>query len=425
MKMKENKELPKGWKWVKLKEIAEVKGGKRLPKGAEYEDGKTEFPYIRVTDFENNTINQNNLKYLNSKVQNAIKNYTISSEDLYISIAGTIGKVGLVPINLCGANLTENAAKITQIKNINLKYLLCLLNSETVQKQIQKQTIATTQPKLALYKIENLDLILPPIGIQENISNKIEELFSEVDKGIENLKLTQQQLKTYRQSVLKWAFEGKLSKNTIDERKSQDEWTVMTIGKCAKLINGDRGKNYPNRNEYTENGIPFINTGHIKPDGNLELELMNYISKHKYDSLNSGKIKPNDLVYCLRGATIGKTAIITQFKEGAIASSLVIIRPNSEINSKFLYYYLISPIGKKVIKLYDNGTAQPNLSAASLSKYVIPFTNIKHQKEIVLEIENRISVIDNLEEIILQNIKKSESLKQSILKKAFEGTLIK
>ncbi|HEV8512931.1 MAG TPA: restriction endonuclease subunit S, partial [Cyclobacteriaceae bacterium] len=166
MKMKENKELPKGWKWVKLKEIAEVKGGKRLPKGAEYEDGKTEFPYIRVTDFENNTINQNNLKYLNSKVQNAIKNYTISSEDLYISIAGTIGKVGLVPINLCGANLTENAAKITQIKNINLKYLLCLLNSETVQKQIQKQTIATTQPKLALYKIENLDLILPPIGIQ-------------------------------------------------------------------------------------------------------------------------------------------------------------------------------------------------------------------------------------------------------------------
>src|SRR4051794_29807175 len=102
-----NNQLPKDWKWVKLGEVAKVKGGKRLPKGEPYAVKKTDFPYLRVVDFENMSINQTDLKYLNEHTQKQIKNYTITSDDLYISIAGTIGRVGMIPATLSGSNITE------------------------------------------------------------------------------------------------------------------------------------------------------------------------------------------------------------------------------------------------------------------------------------------------------------------------------
>ena len=106
-------ELPEGWDWLFLREFAYIKGGKRLPKGEQLLDIKTAYPYVRVSDFnEKGSIDIDNLKYLSPSAYQQIKNYTISSEDLYISIAGTIGKTGFLPYCLKQANLTENAAKI-------------------------------------------------------------------------------------------------------------------------------------------------------------------------------------------------------------------------------------------------------------------------------------------------------------------------
>ncbi|MDM7154681.1 hypothetical protein QUH48_29070, partial [Klebsiella pneumoniae] len=111
-------------------------------------------------------------------------------------------------------------------------------------------------------------------------------------------------------------------------------WQWVRLGSVVNLINGDRGKNYPNKSEYVEKGIPFINTGHINADGTLADERMNFISEAKYGSLSGGKTKSTDLVYCLRGATMGKTARV-HYKIGAIASSLVIVRPSDYIDRDF------------------------------------------------------------------------------------------
>ena len=164
-------------------------------------------------------------------------------------------------------------------------------------------------------------------------------------------------------------------------------WRWVRLGSIAELINGDRGTNYPNKAEYVSAGLPFINTGHIEPDGTLSNATMNFLTRAKFDSLRSGKTKPGDLVYCLRGATLGKTAVV-DYPEGAIASSLVIIRPNEVLDRRYAYLYLTSPLGRSLIRRFDNGSAQPNLSAASVRKYVVPLPPSEEQRRIVARVES-------------------------------------
>lgn len=192
--------------------------------------------------------------------------------------------------------------------------------------------------------------------------------------------------------------------NVANERVAQKKpfelpvkWKWMQLGQVSELINGDRGKNYPNKVEYVSTGVAWINTGHIEPDGTLSTQRMNFITREKFDSLRSGKVRPKDLVYCLRGATIGKIAIITQYEEGAIASSLVIIRLASVIEPKFAYYFLTSPFGCEQILQHDNGSAQPNLSAKSVKKYYIPIPPLAEQKRIVAKVNELIALVDELE----------------------------
>lgn len=174
-------------------------------------------------------------------------------------------------------------------------------------------------------------------------------------------------------------------------------WEWVRLGAIGEFINGDRGKNYPNRDEYVPEGIPWINTGHIEPDGTLTQGDMHFITREKFNSLNSGKIEPGDLVYCLRGATFGKTAIVDPYKEGAIASSLMIIRPIYPCSNRYFYRYLTGPIGRSQIFRFDNGSAQPNLSANSVRLYVFPLPPLPEQHRIVAKIDQLMALCDTLE----------------------------
>ena len=157
-------------------------------------------------------------------------------------------------------------------------------------------------------------------------------------------------------------------------------WNSVDLGSVVQLINGDRGKNYPSQKDFINDGIPFINAGHIQ-EGSIQFKSMNYISQETFNLLGSGKILPNDILYCLRGS-LGKTAIVQDIDKGAIASSLVIIRPSKDITIKYLYYFLTSYLGQAEIYKHDNGSAQPNLSAASVKAYKIPLPPLEEQKRI-------------------------------------------
>ncbi len=168
-------ELPVGWEWVRLGHLAEIKGGKRLPAGHSFANGSTPHAYIQVTNMKNGTIVTENLKYLRPETQALIANYTISQDDLYITIAGTIGQVGGVPDACHMMNLTENAAKIV-FQILNRTWLHDVLNSQICQSQFVEKTVQQAQPKLALHRIASSFIPLPPLDEQSRIVTRVTQL---------------------------------------------------------------------------------------------------------------------------------------------------------------------------------------------------------------------------------------------------------
>jgi len=202
------------WQMDPIRKFAEVKGGKRLPKGQPFADKQTKFPYLRVVDFKDFSIDASNLKYLTPEIQEQIKRYTISKDDIYISIAGTIGLVGTVPPELDGANLTENAAKIViqpEYKDkINIWFLVYYLASSSGKVQIQKGTKAAGQPKLALMRIETIEVPTPDINIQQRIVIYIDSVREEVKEMNNAQKENAELITRLEQSFLAQAFRGEL-----------------------------------------------------------------------------------------------------------------------------------------------------------------------------------------------------------------------
>lgn len=194
---------------ILLSSICDIKGGKRLPSGEKLIDAKTEHPYLRVTNFKNQNIDMNNIKYITEDVYKKISRYVITTGDIYISIAGTIGLVGDIPNELNNANLTENAARlIIDKKKVNKKYLIYCLNSTFLQQQIKEATVGVGVPKLALSRIGTLKIYLPDIKIQEQFAQKAIEIEAYIKEQQEELENAKQMF----QSLLHHAFTGELTR---------------------------------------------------------------------------------------------------------------------------------------------------------------------------------------------------------------------
>ena len=168
-------EIPETWKWVRLGMVAFVLGGKRVPAGRQLTHENTGHVYIRISDMKNSSVDMNHLMYVPDDIFRTISQYIIKKEDLYITVAGTIGRVGIIPASLDGANLTENADRLV-FKQLNKVWLLQFLNSPAVQMQIAESTTKVGQPKLAIKRIENLMIPLPPLAEQKRIVARLEEL---------------------------------------------------------------------------------------------------------------------------------------------------------------------------------------------------------------------------------------------------------
>lgn len=174
--------VPESWTPTPVVQLGEVKGGKRMPKGVLLVQEDTGRPYIRVTDFRDHSIRESGILFVPSGYEGVIQRYRISSRDVYISIAGSIGLVGQIPESLDGANLTENAAKIVVERNDVLpRFLMYALASAACQDQIERATVKNAQPKLALTRIEQVIVPFPAtlaeqheiVGILDALDRKI------------------------------------------------------------------------------------------------------------------------------------------------------------------------------------------------------------------------------------------------------------
>ncbi len=202
--------LPENWKVVHVHEVATVKGGKRLPKGHQYSKDKSPFPYLRVTDFEEMSVATNELKYVTDITRSKIGRYTISQSDVYISIAGSIGMVGLIPEQLDGASLTENAAKLTELKDITKEFLCYALNSQFSHDQITRLMTSSGQPKLALFRIKKILITLPPIDEQLEVTNRVEAISKLADVIEKRVAVAKSQAERLPQAILAKAFRAEL-----------------------------------------------------------------------------------------------------------------------------------------------------------------------------------------------------------------------
>jgi len=180
-----NRQESKAWPKIEVGKICLIRGGKRLPAGSDFSVGPTPYPYIRVVDFQNGGVRTDNLKYIDKTTHEEIARYIIRREDVYISIAGSIGQVGIIPDELDGAQLTENAARfvIKDVETLNRDFLARYLQSPNGQQHIKSRTNTVGQPKLALERIATIEIPTPPLKEQNRITAILQDQFIVSDRA--------------------------------------------------------------------------------------------------------------------------------------------------------------------------------------------------------------------------------------------------
>lgn len=194
-------------------------------------------------------------------------------------------------------------------------------------------------------------------------------------------------------------------------------WDIRVLEEVCIFENGDRGENYPSKSVQTASGVPFINAGHLTDFG-IDFDHMNYIPRERFNLLGNGKIRENDILFCLRGS-LGKFACVGKLSEGAIASSLVIVRPKDSVLNKFVQAYFQSDLCLRMINQFKNGAAQPNLSAGSLKKFKIPLPPLPEQKRIVSILDNALDGIATAKANAEKNLQNARALFGSYLDAVF------
>jgi type I restriction enzyme S subunit len=416
--------LPPNWKWVKLGEVCE-----KMSNGAnaKQSDEKIGFPISRIETIWNETIDLDRVKYIHEDSAEFIEKYSLRQNDILFSHINSdihLGKTAIFKsqtktlihgINLLLIRFNDNV--LPDFFNYQFKYKR--KNGEFIriaQKSVNQSSI--NQPKL-----KNIDFVLPPYPTQQAIVSKIEELFSELDKGIENLKTALQQLRVYRQSVLKWAFEGKFTNENLNGELPAG-WRLVTLGTVIEKPKYGTSK----KCDYKTKGFGVLRIPNIAR-GTIDS------SDLKYSSFTNQEIKTYNLqegdILTIRSNgsvdLVGKCAIVTKKEESFLyAGYLIRLRPIPNlILSKYLLYILTTTNLRSQIEEKAKSTSGVNnINSIELAALKLILPPIDEQEQIINEIESRLSVADKMQETINQSLQQSEALRQSILKQAFEGKLV-
>lgn len=266
---------------------------------------------------------------------------------------------------------------------------------------------STGRPSLAKSDLLKIEMPVPSLPEQERIVARIEELFSQLDSGVETLKKTKRQLAVYRQAVLKEAFSFN---NQCDTELSQIVDDIR-IGPFGTMLH---------KEDYVQNGIPVINPQHIKKYTICESNKVS-ISPLKADELQAYRLCENDVIMGRRGE-MGRTAAITSREAGWICGTgSIIIRLNQEYDAALYAQILSSPGVVHYLEEKATGTTMKNLNEDIVKHIPIPKIDKRQQVQIVSRIDTSLSVCTDIEQMIDTALQQAEALRQGILKQAFEG----
>jgi len=441
---------------------------------------------IRIANVQSGEIIDRDPKFYPESRLSEFNDYVIEEDDFLISLTGNVGRVGRIDKSLLPALLNQRVGKLNlQTSSIEKSYLYHFLNSRTFVHQVIKSSKGVAQLNTSSKKIEAIKIPISPLPEQRAIVAKIEELFSDLDKGIADLNLAKDQLKVYRQAVLKKAFEGELTKEwreqqtdlpTSDELLEQikeerqkhyeqqlENWKEALKaweenGKVGKkpgkpkklkeafLLNEIEGNYLINLPESwlrtnlesialaitdgdhqappkSENGIPFITISNVK-NNKIDFSNTYFVPDEYYSSLiEYRKPKIGDVLYTVTGS-FGIPVLVNFEEQFCFQRHIGLVRPLKLVYSNWLFWLLQTQLIYSQATKKATGTAQKTVGLASLRSFCTSFCSPKEQHQIVQEIESRLSVCDKVEESIKESLEKAKALRQSILKKAFEGTLL-
>jgi type I restriction enzyme S subunit len=329
-------------------------------------------------------------------------NKIAEQNDLLISVRAPVGAVNIAS-ERCGIGRGLAAVRYNQCHKFLYYFFLF------VERNLDELGTGTTFRAISADVLRNYEIALPPLSEQLRIVEKIEELFSELYKGIEALRTAQQQLKVYRQAVLKSEFE-----------RDDSDWQIRNLKNATKrIVVGYVGP--ITEHIVKTGGVTFLSTTHIGANEFLNHDIRQV--SQTFDKSNAkSHVIPGDILIARHGDS-GKACIIPDFIEAAQVSNAVILSPDpSVIIPKFLCYRL--NYERQRMQSMKVGGVQQVVNTKSMETFELKFPDTNKQALIVHEIESRLSVCDKIEESIEQGLQQAEALRQSILKKAFEGKLV-
>ena len=394
-------ELPQGWVKSNLENLCELIGGGTPPRqNLEYFDGgilwltPTEIPKNKIVKIYDSRekITALGLKKSSAKI--------IPKNSVLLTSRASIGYVAIA-----GVELTTNQGFVSFVCDIILhNYFLgyWLFGNKNL---LESEATGTTFKEISKSKLRELEFKLPPLSEQKRIVSKIEELFSKIDLAKQSLEHTKLQLELYRQSLFKSLF----NKTT----------NFVTLEECSKI--GSGGTPSRQKPEYYGGGISWVKTTEVQNS---------YIqsTSEKITDLglknSSAKIYPkNSVVVAMygEGKTRGKCAIL-DIDASTNQACAVITCDVKKLLYQFCFYWFQSQYDQ--MRLKSSGGNQPNLNLGIIKHTQIPLPSIQEQEQIVSQIEQGFSLIENTSQIVNSTLQNLQTMKMSVLKQAFEGKLV-
>jgi len=336
-------------------------------------------------------------------------------DDILLSVRAPVGPTNLSPGEVCiGRGLTA----IRPDSSVNLKYLMNFF--KYFQAQLENKGTGTTFKAITQDVVKNIEVPIPSSAVQQRIVSRIEEISSNLDEAVQTLRETKQQLMVYQQAVLKMAFskannDASLRTFQIGELLTKER-KGMTTGPFGTMLK---------KTDYKHAGIPVlgienIGRGSFVPGNKI------FVTKEKAEELKSFELTAGDIIIS-RSGTVGEICQVPKEYEGSLLSTnlMRISLDNSVIRSDF-FVWMFQSKGVVIdqVKELCKGSTRPFLNQKILKQISFPVPSLEVQKEIIDNIDARMSACDNIEKTVNSSLAQAEALRQSILKKAFDGRLV-
>ena len=331
-----------GFKTARLVDIAEVKGGKRLPANANLVSTPTSHPYIRGRDIRDGKITFDDPMYVLDDDFEKIRRYTVDSGDVCITIVGNIGDVGITPPNLHRASLTENAVKLVNLReDFDARFLMYALLTPEAQSQMKLSAAGAAQPKLGIYKVNEINVPVPPLPVQRRIAGILsayDELMENNQRRIRLLEAMARAL--YREWFVHFRFPGheKLPRVASPLGDIPKGWEVKPFTDIADVLSGGTPKT--DVAEYWDGEIPFFTPRDV-PD----CFYVQDTDKHTNElglSKCASELYPPDTVFITARGTVGKVALPSV--PMAMNQSCYALRGKPGIPQRFLFLMTLQQV---------------------------------------------------------------------------------